>query len=112
MELATKRTLPPLLMIVCLLVLAAPLRAAEEVMPKHITPNTLKAVRSGLDYLARTQASDGGWHDEQAGQAYPVAVAGLAGTALLANGNTVSRGRYAQQVERALDFLLSTSTSS
>ena len=112
MQLPTKRTLPPLLVIVCLLVLAAPVLAAEEVMPKHITPNTLKAVRLGLDYLARTQASDGGWHDEQAGQAYPVAVAGLAGTALLANGNTVSRGRYAQQVERALDFLLSTSTSS
>ena len=41
-------------------------RAAEEVLPKHINRDTLKAVRDGLDYLARTQGSDGGWHDATA----------------------------------------------
>ena len=48
-------------------------QAAEEVLPKHINRDTLKAVRDGLDFLARTQAGDGGWHDA-GGQAYPVAV--------------------------------------
>ncbi len=55
-------------------------RAADEVLPKHINRDTLKAVRDGLDYLARTQGSDGGWHDA-GGQAYPVAVSALAGMA-------------------------------
>ena len=39
--------------------------AADEVLPKHITPETLKAVRDGLDYLARSQADDGAWHEGQ-----------------------------------------------
>ena len=65
-------------------------RAAEEVLPKHITPETLKAVKSGLDYLARTQSTDGAWHDDQGGRAYPMACTSLAGTALLAHGNTAS----------------------
>ncbi len=86
-------------------------RAAEEVMPKHITPATLKAVRAGLDYLARTQSGDGSWQDE-GGQAYPVAMTGLAGTAMLANGNSPTRGRYARQVEKSVEFLLSCSTPS
>lgn len=39
--------------------------AVEEVLPKHITPDTLKAVRLGLEYLARTQSDDGGWQDRK-----------------------------------------------
>lgn len=85
--------------------------AAEEVLPKHITPETLKAVRAGLDYLARTQAGDGAWHEGRGGSAYPVAMTGLAGTAFLANGNTPTRGRYAPQVSLAIDYLNKCSTN-
>ena len=84
--------------------------AVEEVMPKHITPATLGAVRGGLDYLAKSQQSDGSWTNDEGGRAYPVAITGLAGTALLANGNTPTRGRYAPQVERAVEYLLGCST--
>ena len=38
---------------------------AEEVLPKHITPETLKAVRDGLEYLARTQSEDGVWREDR-----------------------------------------------
>ena len=85
---------------------------AEEVLPKHITPATLKAVRAGLDFLAKSQDADGSWINDEGGRSYPVAVTGLAGTALLANGNTSTRGRYAPQVEKATEYLLSCSTSS
>ncbi len=87
-----------------------PAAAADEVMPRHVTANTLKAVRAGLDYLAKSQSADGGWSEDAGGRAYPVAVTGLCGTALLANGNTSTRGRYAPQVERAIGFLLNCST--
>ena len=61
---------------------SAPARAAEkEVLPKHVTPETLRAVIKGLDYLAAQQAEDGSWITG-GGQAYPVAMTGLAGTAL------------------------------
>ena len=37
-------------------------RAADkEVLPKHITPETIRAVIKGLDYLAAQQADDGSW---------------------------------------------------
>ncbi len=89
---------------------SAPRAAAEEVMPKHVTAATLKTVRAGLDYLARSQAGDGSWTNDEGGRAYPVAITGLAGTALLANGNSPTRGRYAPQVERAVEYLLGCST--
>lgn len=81
-------------------------------MPKHITADTLKAVRAGLEYLAKSQESDGSWTNDQGGRAYPVAITALAGTAVLANGNTPTRGRYATQLEKATEFLLSCSTDS
>jgi Prenyltransferase and squalene oxidase repeat len=98
------------LVLVSLLLAAGPAVAIEEVMPKHITPNTLKAVRAGLDYLAKAQQNDGSWNNDEGGRAYPVAITGLAGTALLANGNTPTRGRYAPQVEKAVEYLLGCST--
>ena len=85
---------------------------AEEVLPKHVTPETIKAVRAGLDYLARTQSDDGAWHDNAGGQAYPVSVTALAGTALLASGSTPTRGPYAPQVQETVEFLLKCSTKS
>lgn len=85
---------------------------AEEVLPKHVTPETLKAVRQGLDYLARTQGSDGAWHQAQAGEAYPVAMTALAGMAILAHGDTPTRGRYAPQLDSCTAYLLDCTTPS
>jgi hypothetical protein len=101
----------------CLAALAALLaapraRAVEEVMPKHITADTLKAVRAGLEFLAKSQESDGSWTNDEGGRAYPVAMTALAGTAILANGNTPTRGRYAPQLEKATEYLLGCSTTS
>jgi uncharacterized protein YggE len=80
--------------------------------PEYITPETRIAVDRGLKYLASTQASDGGWTAERAGSAYPVTMTALAGMAFLANGNTPSRGPYAKQVQKALQYLMARSTSS
>ena len=89
---------------------ASSVYAVEEVLPKHVTLDTIKSVRAGLDYLARTQADDGGWHEGRDGRAYPMAMTGLAGMALLANGNTPTRGRYASHVRQAIEFVLRCST--
>ena len=77
----------------------------KEVLPKHITPETLRAVIKGLDYLARNQADDGSWITG-GGQAYPVAMTGLAGTAFLAHGNSPTRGKYSKNVQGAVEFLV------
>ena len=82
----------------------------KEVLPKHVTPEALRAVLKGLDYLAAKQAEDGSWI-LGGGEAYPVAMTGLAGTALLAHGNSPTRGRHARNVQAAVEFLVRCSTS-
>jgi hypothetical protein len=81
----------------------------KEVLPKHVTPETLRAVGKGLDYLAGQQADDGSWITG-GGQAYPVAMTGLAGTAFLAHGHSPTRGKYARNVQGAVEFLVRCST--
>ena len=82
----------------------------KEVLPKHVTPEALKAVAKGLDYLGTQQAEDGAW-STGGGQAYPVAMTGLAGTALLAHGDSPTRGKYAKNVQGAVEFLVRCATA-
>ncbi len=42
---------------------------------------------------------------DEGGRAYPVAITSLAGMALLAHGNTPTRGRYAPQLRGTVDYL-------
>jgi hypothetical protein len=110
MDTSFKRPLIVLVALSIALQCSEPVWAAEEVLPKHITRDTIKAVRDGLDFLARTQAGDGGWHDG-GGQAYPTAVSSLAGMAFLAHGNTPTRGHYAQQLKQLTEYLIGCSTA-
>jgi hypothetical protein len=80
-----------------------------EVLPKHVTPETLRAVVRGLDYLAGIQSDEGSWIGG-GGQAYPVAMTGLAGTALLAHGNSPTRGKYSKNVQATVEYLVRCST--
>jgi hypothetical protein len=82
----------------------------KEVLPKHITPETLRAVIKGLGFLSTSQAEDGAW-STGGGEAYPVAMTGLAGTALLAHGNSPTRGKYSRTVQGAVEFLVRCSTA-
>lgn len=82
------------------------------------TPASREAAERALQWLVRNQQEDGSWlcdvgfklndtykviHDRRP----HVGVTALAGTAFLASGSVPGRGRYAKQVERALDFVLS-----
>lgn len=86
--------------------------SAADLLPKHITPETVSAVKKGLDYLGKVQANDGSWHGLPDADHYPVAMAGLAGMAFLANGSTSTRGAYADQVRRTTSFIVSRSQPS
>jgi len=86
------------------------LAAEKEVLPKHVTPETLRAVVKGLDFLAAKQADDGSWITG-GGEAYPTAMTGLAGTAFLAHGNSPTRGRYSKNVQGAVEYLVRCGTA-
>lgn len=75
--------------------------------PEMVTAEAEAAIERGLAYLARTQSRDGAWRTKGSyGGAYPTAMTALAGLALLAGGNTPVEGKYAENVRRAVDFIL------
>ena len=67
-------------------------------------PKVVAAVNRALDYLAREQRRQGFWEAE--GGQYRVAMTALAGNALLAEGSTTTRGKYARNIRLAVDFLI------
>ena len=74
---------------------------AEALRPRHITPEAQLAVNNGLAYLARVQSPDGSYQSLEDGATYPLSMTAMAGMAFLANGNTTSRGLYAENVRKA-----------
>jgi hypothetical protein len=80
--------------------LTAPVRAA-------ITdPQIQKTITGGLDWLAFQQHKQGHWNAQGR---YPTAMTALAGLAMLCEGSTTTEGKYAENIRRAVDFLIARS---
>jgi hypothetical protein len=62
-----------------------------------------KAVSGGLDWLAYHQHKLGHW---TAQGRYPTAMTALAGIAMLSEGSTATQGKYAENIRRAVDYLV------
>jgi hypothetical protein len=75
--------------------------------PPLITEQAEKSIEKGLAYLARTQSRDGSWRTGSNYGSYPTTMTSLAGLALMAGGNTPVEGKYAANVRKALDYVLS-----
>jgi len=80
--------------------------ADGNLLPRYFTPETQAAIERGMNYLASTQSADGSWRNTSDGGVYPVTMTSLAGVAMLAGGNTTSRGPYADNVRRAVRYVL------
>jgi hypothetical protein len=66
-----------------------------------------RAVDRGLEWLAAHQSRLGHWtasHD-----LYPTAMTALAGTALLCEGSTTTQGKYAANINKAVEYLVNRS---
>lgn len=94
------RLLLILLILFCSVLSTPPLHAA----PKKFDPRIQQAVTRGLEYLAREQRRQGYW--EANGGQYRVAMTALAGNALLCEGSTATRGKYARNIRLAVNYLL------
>ena len=66
-----------------------------------------RVVARGLEWLAAHQSRLGHW--TAANDRYPTAMTALAGTALLCEGSTTTQGKYAPNITRAVDYLVSRS---
>jgi hypothetical protein len=85
-----------ILSVLALAALAAPGGWADEMSPEQ-----RKAVRKGLEWLARNQHKDGHWSDQ-----YPVTMTAISGMALLMEGSTIREGKYKDNIRRAVDWLM------
>lgn len=92
--------------------IAGPLLAQEiPVRPPGITPKAEAAIQKGLGFLAKTQAKDGSWRNQGGYGSYPTAMTSLAGLALLGNGNSLTRGRHATSLRKAVEYILKSTGS-
>ena len=62
------------------------------------------AVKKGLEWLVKQQHKDGRWTAQ--GDQYPIAMTAFAGMALLAEGSTASKGKYAEPIRKAAGWLM------
>jgi prenyltransferase beta subunit len=69
-----------------------------------ITPATQEAIDGGLAFLASQQHGDGSFGN--GAHRGNVAITALGGLALMAGGNQPGRGKYGQNVTRAVEFIL------
>jgi hypothetical protein len=92
------RTIPLIAALAAVLVLhAAAARASLD------SPRTKKVVGQGLDWLAYQQHKLGHW---TAQGRYPTAMTALSGLAMLCEGSTTTQGKYAENLRRAVDYLV------
>lgn len=75
-----------------------------------VDPAVTRAISRSLDYLAKEQRRQGFW--EANASSYRVAMTALAGTALLTEGSTTTRGKYATNISKAVDYLIDMSQPS
>jgi len=97
-----KRSLTLLALTVGLTLVVPNLGRAEE-LPKDIQAS----VDKGLGWLAKQQYRDGHW--EAMGSQYPLTMTALSGMAMLMEGSTIKEGKYAENIRRAVDWLLARS---
>ncbi len=84
--------------VACALLLSPGLRA-DDLPPKY-----QEIADRGLTWLVKQQFRDGHW--EAAGGQFSSAMTGIAGTVLLMEGSTMKEGKYADNIRRAVDWLL------
>ncbi len=70
-------------------------------------PEAQRVVARGLDWLAARQSRLGRWTANNG--RYPTAITAMAGMALLCEGSTTTQGKYADNVRRAVDYLVARS---
>lgn len=80
----------------------------NQVRGDEITPQAQAAIEKGLQFLVSRQAKNGSWSEGSSG----AGITGLAGLALMSGGNLPGRGKYGDNVQRAVDYVLAASQES
>jgi hypothetical protein len=80
--------------------------AAHCVRADEVPDKYRPTITKGLNWLASQQKDKGNWSATPNGDTYPVAMTALAGMAFLMEGSTVKEGKYAENIRKAVDYLM------
>lgn len=75
-------------------------------LPPLMDRPIVEAIDKGLAYLAKVQQPDGSFLARWDSRSYPATMTGLSGLAFMAGGSTPEAGPYADQVKKAMIYLL------
>lgn len=75
----------------------------NQVRGDEITPQCQVAIEKGLAFLKSRQAKNGSWSEGSSG----AGITGLGGLAMMSGGNLPGRGKYGDEVQHAVDYVLS-----
>jgi squalene cyclase len=95
-----------LTVLVAVLFAGVPGRAGAD----EIAPEYQAAIKKALEWLVKQQHRDGHW--EGNGGQYPTSMTALSGMALLMEGSTLREGKYAEQIRKAVDWIMDRSQRS
>ncbi len=73
----------------------------NQVRGDEITPAAQAAIEKGLAFLASRQAKNGSWSEGSSG----AGITGLGGLALMSAGNLPGRGKYGDNVQKAVEYV-------
>lgn len=93
---------------VCVVLLALGLAWHAELASAQgqVTQKTVdEVIDRGLGWLAKEQSRSGHWTANDG--KFPTAMTSLAGMAFLCEGSTTTQGKYADQISKAVDYILS-----
>jgi len=95
--------LSTLIALIVLAAMPATVRAADKASEAEID----RAVSRGLDWLASRESAGSSGHWTAPEGRFPTAITALSATALLCEGSTTTQGKYAENIRRAVNFLVS-----
>jgi len=84
----------------------------NQVRGDEITPKQQQAVEKGLAYLASRQQRNGAFGSNYGGSGGHSGITALAGLAFMSSGSLPNRGKYGQNVQRCLEFIMNSTQES
>src|SRR5262249_26010224 len=88
----------------CALAILLPLVSAGQARAEELPPGVKASVNKGMKWMVDNQHLDCHW--EAFGGQYPITCTALGGMCLLMEGSTIREGKYAKNIQLAVDFLM------